>query len=212
MCNQTLFYFPAVSSVAGELHRSHLVSCEPNMVLRQVLLILKEICMVKILYDLQFVRHSCQPSFPDIFRGLITDLNRLRRTSHARTWSGFSAINLMCMCFFPFIILLSSLCLIRHVSHFLFSLSGSQSHFRDQLDQTRDQRDHAQDQRDQITRIIGIKAVISGCNMLIPLFIMNIAGINGIKMLLIDQQHDDPVDPCHGQAPETLYLCAVPAF
>ena len=34
VCNQTLLYFPAVSSVAGELHRSHLVSCEPNMVLR----------------------------------------------------------------------------------------------------------------------------------------------------------------------------------
>ena len=47
-----------------------------------------------------------------------------------------------------------------------------------------------------------IKAVISGCNMLIPLFIMNIAGINVIKMLLVDQQHDDPVDPRYRQTPK----------
>ena len=60
--------------------------------------------------------------------------------------------------------------------------------------------------------IIVIKAVISGCNMLIPLFIMIIAGINVIKMLLVDQQHDDPVDPRLWQTPETPYLCAVPAF
>ena len=57
-----------------------------------------------------------------------------------------------------------------------------------------------------------IKTVILGCNMLIPLFIVNIAGINMIKMLLIDQQHDDPVDPRYWQAPEAPYLCAVPAF
>ena len=95
---------------------------------------------------------------------------------------------------------------------FSFLLSGPQSLFGDQRDQTRDQRDHAQDQRDQIAWIIVIKAVISGCNMLIPLIIMDIAGINVIKMLLIDQQHDDPVVHRYGQAPETLYLCAVPAF
>lgn len=109
------------------------------------------------------------------------------------------------MCCFSFIVLLSSLFLVRHVSHFPFSLSGSQSLIVEQRDQTRDHRD-------QIAWIIVIKAVISGCNMLIPLFIMIIAGINVIKMLFVDQQHDDPVDPRHRQVPETPYLCAVPAF